>query len=413
MLSANSALRSRNFTALWLGQILSRLGDSIMMVMLPLIVYSLFNSSLTMGYVMALMVIPQVIFLPFTGFLVDRLPRVRLMMVTDTIRLCFLAVLTLLSIYGDLNRMVIYTYAVLAGTMAALFQPAYSAVRAQIFTPDIRNSANALTQMGEQFARLVGPSLGGVIISFTSTAWGFGLDAVTFLISVLSLAVLSRSCPPEQKPDGAADAEGEHLVRKFARELTGGYRELRKHPWLWITILVFAVVNIMFSSYFTILLPWLVKDKLHQPSYIYGLLITANGVGSLLSAFLFGLRRTWHRRGIIAYAGVAVAGLFLVSIVFVGLLPYLVLAMSVNGAMIMLIGLIWESSLQELIPLEFFGRVASLDGMGSIALLPVGYIITGWLTQNIGGTITMASEAILLTIITAGALLIPSIRKFD
>jgi len=303
MLNVNSALKSKSFTALWIGQMASRLGDSIMTVMLPLIVYSLSGSTLTMGFVMALMIIPQVIFLPFTGLLVDRVSRVKVMIITDAIRFGFLITLTCLSAFGDLNTTVIYAYALLAGTMAALFQPAYSAMRAQIFTADIRNSAISLTQMGEQLARLIGPSLGGVIVSFMSISIGFGLDALTFLISIISLTTLKLASLPGNNSNLTVDDRAKHPVSRFAYDLLGGYRELRKHSWLWITILVFAFGNILTSGFTAILLPWLIKVHLNKPAYTYGLLVTANGLGSLVMGFMFSLRQTWHRRGIIAYVG--------------------------------------------------------------------------------------------------------------
>lgn len=413
MLSVNSALRSKSFTALWIGQMLSRLGDSIMTVMLPLIVYSLYGSTLTMGFVMALMIIPQVILLPLTGLLVDRVSRVKVMIITDVIRFGLLMALTCLSAFGDLNKTIIYSYALLEGTMAALFQPAYSAARAQIFTPDIRNSAISLTQMGEQLARLIGPSLGGLIVSFTSTSIGFGLDALTFLFSVISLTTLKLAGSPANSLNLTVDAKAKHSVSRFANDLLGGYRELRKHPWLWITIIVFAFGNILLSGYISILLPWFIKVHLNKPAYTYGLLVTANGIGALIMGFLFSLRQSWHKRGIITYVGSSIAGIVLLSVTFSNWVPFIILAMVVIGALMMMFGLIWEASLQELIPLEFFGRVASLDMMGSFVLLPVGYIISGWLSQYVGGITTMAGEAIIFTILCLLLLLIPAIRKFD
>jgi len=110
---------------------------------------------------------------------------------------------------------------------------------------------------------------------------------------------------------------------------------------------------------------------------------------------------------------ITIAGIVFLTVTYVNWLPFMILAMAVNGAIFMLFGLIWESSLQEMIPLEFFGRVASLDMMGSIALMPVGYILTGWLSEYLGGITTMAGEAIILTILCLFSLMIPSIRKFD
>ena len=79
----------------------------------------------------------------------------------------------------------------------------------------------------------------------------------------------------------------------------------------------------------------------------------------------------------------------------------------------MMFGLIWEGSLQELVPAEAYGRVASLDMFGSWGLLPLGYLITGWLAQQIGGNLTILIEGIMMVIVAGSVLAVPGVRKFD
>ncbi|MBU3178461.1 MFS transporter [Clostridium estertheticum] len=112
------------------------------------------------------------------------------MSIADVVRLITLSIIFIFSISNSINISIIYTYAVISGTMTSIFQPAYSATRAEVFTKEIRNAANSLTQISEQFVKLVGPSLGALIISFTSISIGFGIDAATLLISVVSLIFL-------------------------------------------------------------------------------------------------------------------------------------------------------------------------------------------------------------------------------
>lgn len=79
----------------------------------------------------------------------------------------------------------------------------------------------------------------------------------------------------------------------------------------------------------------------------------------------------------------------------------------------MVFGLIWETSLQELVPQEAFGRVSSLDMLGSFALLPLGYILVGWLADIIGGTQTIAIFSSLGILCVISIMFIPGVRKFD
>ncbi len=401
---------SSAFTALWFGQSLSRFGDSLLFVILPLVVYSVSRSTLTMGVVMALFMLPMVLLLPITGLIADRMPRVPLMIWSDVVRFFLLGAMTVLAELHLLHISAICGFAFLFGMMDAVFQPAYSAVRAQVFTVDIRNAANSLTQISTQAAQLVGPALGGVIVSVWSVAVGFGVDAVTFLISIISLLFL-RIDPLEARASTSTEYHAGGL-QQFFHDLLEGYRELRKHDWLWMTILAFAFVNIAYGGVISILVPWLVKIHFAFSDTVYGLLMSASGGGAILSAFIFGRRQVWHHRGVLAYIGVAISGVSLTGLAVFHAITWLVVCMVLNGSGIMLFGLVWEGSLQELVPAGAYGRVASLDMLGSYALLPVGLLFTGWLSTSIGGVTAIWSEGIVVVVLALFMLCLAPIRHF-
>ncbi|MNP71221.1 hypothetical protein D3C76_1675770 [compost metagenome] len=79
----------------------------------------------------------------------------------------------------------------------------------------------------------------------------------------------------------------------------------------------------------------------------------------------------------------------------------------------MMFGLIWETSMQEMVPQETFGRVASLDMLGSFALLPIGYIVVGWLADSIGGLQTIALFASIGTLAVLAVMFTPAVRNYD
>ncbi|OOQ96638.1 MFS transporter permease [Bacillus cereus] len=141
--------------------------------------------------------------------------------------------------------------------------------------------------------------------------------------------------------------------------------------------------------------------------------MAASGAGAVIAALIFGGRQQWHKRGLLAYGGVLISGMALLIMPFVSWAPALIGLMVIEGFGIMIFGLIWETSLQELVPEEAFGRVASLDMLGSFALLPLGYVVVGWLATVIGGKITIITLAILVLITIGMALSVPSIRWFD
>ncbi|MCU4765952.1 MFS transporter [Bacillus toyonensis] len=397
---------SRHFKFLWIGQLLSTLGSSITMVILPVVVYSLTGSTVVMGMTMAMYMLPNILALPFAGLVVDRIDRVKLMLFTDIIR-CIVMLLLASLIFTDLLTIrLLYVLVAVYGLMEGIFQPAYSAVRAKVFVPEIRNAANALTQMSNQGIRLIGPALGGLIVSVASAGIGFGLDAATYLLSFLCLLFLKEIKFKKIK-----------LIEKskvdYKKEFMEGVLVLKSHPWLWITILVFSFVNICYAGIIVVLIPWLFNIHHHFEAYVYGLGMASSGGGAVIAALIFGGKERWHKRGLLAYGGVLISGFALLVMPFIYWAPALIFLMAIEGFGMMIFGLIWETSLQELVLEEAFGRVASLDMLGSFALLPLGYVVVGWLANVIGGEVTILMLALFVIFTIVIALSVPSIRKFD
>ena len=398
--------KSRHFTFLWIGQLFSVLGSSITMVILPVVVYTLTGSTVVMGTTMAMYMLPNILVLPFSGLIVDRTNRVKLMLFTDMLRCILMITLAMLMFTDTLTITILYVLVAIYGLMDGLFQPAYAAVRARVFVPEIRNAANALTQMSNQGVRLIGPALGGLIVSVASAGIGFGLDALTYLLSFICLLFLK---------DVTAKKVQEQTNQKmnFKKDFTEGIVVLKSHPWLWITILAFSFINICHAGIIVVLIPWLFNIHHQFEPFVYGIGMACSGGGAVVAALIFGGRQRWQRRGLLAYGGVLISGMSLFLMSFVSWAPGLVGLMALEGFGIMIFGLIWETSLQELVPEEAFGRVASLDMLGSFALLPLGYVAVGWLANIIGGTVTIIILAIAAIVVVAIALLVPSIRKFD
>ncbi|MCU5515875.1 MFS transporter [Bacillus wiedmannii] len=397
---------SRHFKFLWIGQLLSTLGSSITMVILPVVVYSLTGSTVVMGMTMAMYMLPNILALPFAGLVVDRIDRVKLMLFTDIIRCILMLLLASLILMDLLTITILYVLVAFYGLMEGIFQPAYSAVRAKVFVPEIRNAANALTQMSNQGIRLIGPALGGLIVSVASAGIGFGLDAVTYLLSFFCLLFLSEIKFKKVKPIEKRKVD-------YKQEFMEGILVLKSHPWLWITILVFSFVNICYAGIIVVLIPWLFNVHHHFEAYVYGLGMASSGVGAVIAALIFGGKERWRKRGLLAYGGVLISGCALLIMPFITWAPALIGLMAIEGFGMMIFGLIWETSLQELVPEEAFGRVASLDMLGSFALLPLGYVVVGWLATVIGGKITIITLAILVLVTIGIALCVTSIRRFD
>lgn len=412
---------SRAFPFLWLGNLVSFLGSSVTMVILPVLVYTLTGSTTTMGFVMAVYMLPNVIMLPISGHIVDRYDRVKIMMAADIARFAIMIVISVLSLSGMLSIPLLYIFMGFYGMFDGLFRPAYAATQASVFTPEIRITANSLTQMSLQTVRLIGPTLGGLIITHMSSGVGFGLAAFTYLFSLVCLFYLRKVLMPRRQTKTSEDSielpESSDAAAPASTDWKEDFKEgiavLRSHPWLWITILTFSFFNICYAGVTSILVPWLFKVHHDWPPYIYGLAVTFSGAGAILAGLLYGMRQKWANRGLLAYGGILVSCTSLFLLPFAPNAAAAIGLFALEGFGLMIFGLIWEISLQELVPQEAFGRVASLDLLGSFALLPIGYILVGWLADLIGGVATIFIFTGLGIACAASVLCIPAIRKFQ
>jgi len=402
---------SQAFLFLWLGHLISFLGSSITMVILPVLVYSLTGSTTTMGFVMASYMLPNVLMLPISGQIVDRYDRVKIMMIADISRFFIMLATALLALSGLLSIPILFMLVACYGLLDGLFQPAYSAVRATVFTPDIRVAANSLTQMTTQAVRLIGPALGGLLITRWSAGIGFGIDAFTYALSLICLIYLRKKVTYRLRNTSTPSQLS--ISPHWKDDFKEGIAVLRGHPWLWITILAFSFINICYSGIVSVLIPWLFKVHHGWDPYLYGLAVTFSGVGAIIGGLMFGMRSKWKHRGIMAYGGAFISGCALMAVAFVPSAVWAIALFALEGFGLMIFGLIWEISLQELVPQEAFGRVASLDMLGSFALLPIGYIAVGWLADVIGGIATIGICAGVGMATIAFVLSIPAIRKFQ
>jgi len=168
------------------------------------------------------------------------------------------------------------------------------------------------------------------------------------------------------------------------RDLREGIGTVLASPWLWITIAIAALGNVTLSGPISVALPFLIKDNLRLDVAALGLLQSMFSVGSVAGAVWLGRSAKLRRRGPIAYGAWMVGGLMTLAFGLPISIVAIALAALINGVSFSFFGLIWTNTLQELVPREVLGRVSSIDYFGSFVLLPVGYGVAGWATEQFG-----------------------------
>ena len=395
-----SALRSRPFRLLWLGQTISVLGDGLVLVAIGLYVTRLTGDPADVGLVLAAYSLPLVSLLLIGGVIADRVPRRRVMIAADAVRGVVHGLLALLIATGAVRIWHMVVVGVLFGTGEAFFQPAYTGLVPQTVPEDEIQAAQALGGVSRELAAFVSPALATLLVLTVGGATAFALDAATFVVSALTLSRVRA------RPRGEA-SEGGGLWR----ELLQGWSAVRQRTWVWATVAAFAVaVLVAYAPFFV--LGATVARHVYGSEAVFGLTNATWGAGTVLGA-LAGAR--WRPRRPI-FTGVMLATMFPAEVALFGAGPPPLLLYSgtvVSGLAIGLFGVWWETALAQRIPPHLLSRVSAWDVMGSLALMPVGYLLAGPAASMLGDVRVLVGGGVVGTLAILLAVLPASTRNLS
>jgi MFS family permease len=388
--------RHREFRLLLAGQSASTLGDRIVIVALALYVTDIGSPS-DVGIVLAAHALPLVGFLLIGGVWADRLPRHRVMLATDLIRFALHALLAALIFTGNAEIWAIAVIEALFGTAEAFFRPAYTGLVPQTVPEDEIQQAKATLATVEMVTEFAGPALATALVLGVGPGSAFAIDAATFLVSA---AFLVRLRPRERGEMGERST--------VLSELREGWAEVRSRDWIWVIILAFSVALL------TSLGPWqtlgpTVSIEHYDTRATFGIAASVLGLGTIIGAVIGFRWRPRHpmRAGMLMVLTWPVA----VASFALGLpVPLVLLSFLANGVGFALFGIWWETALAERVPPHTLSRVTAYDWMGSLALLPLGYVLAGPLGEALGATEVLLGGSLLALASLLGALLVRDVR---
>lgn len=399
------AFRHRRFALLWVGQTVSAFGDSLHRLALVWWVMQKTGSGLAMGTVMVCTLVPMVPCLLIGGALVERVGAVRLMLVSDVARFILTALLAYLMAVDQLTNGHVYVFATLFGFVASFFSPAAAALLPTLVTKDDLPSANSLTAISRQVGTIAGPMAAAAIISLGKSELAFAIDAVTYVISAVSLLPLLRRAARvagagEQPPSVVAD-------------VLDGIAYVKREPWLWISILAFFLINPAAAPIVAVVVPYVIIQDNHQGAAVLGLVQASLALGTVAAAVWLGRRPRLARRGVVVYKCVIAVGLASIGFGF----PIPTFAMAALAAFVgfcnSMLFLAWLSLLQDLVPAEKLGRVYSIDMMTAIVPIPIGMAVVGWGIDRMEAWAICLIAGGIVIVSAMLALLHPQIRSID
>jgi MFS family permease len=406
--SLTAPLRQRDFRLLWMGMSVSLLGDGFFLVAVAWETFGLSNRPASLAYVGVALSLPQVAMLLVGGAVSDRLGSRPILICADLARAAAVGALAALAASGGLRLWELYLAAATLGVAAAFAAPAFDAVIPRLVPEDQLHQANAI----EQFVRpatiqLAGPALGGLAVATIGSVGALAFDAGTFVFSAWCMIRMSSL----RRTRASADSSSE--VGAISQDVRQGLRYVRRHVWLWGTFLSATFTYLLFIGPTQVLLPYIVRNTLHQSASAYGLVLAAGGVGALIGAVAMGRAREPRRPMTWIYlwwtvATLAVAGYGL----FEEMWGLVVAALVINGAEA--VGaVVWVTTKQRRVPRSMLGRVSSVDWMVSTALLPLSYALTPPVAHLLGAQTTLVLAGTVGAAVTLGFLFLPGMRRSD
>lgn len=367
------SLQYRNYRLFFTGQSISLIGTWMQRIALPWLVYHMTGSAFLLGLVGFAGQIPTFLLSPVAGVIIDRFSRYKVLLITQILSLVQASVLAVLALTGVIQIWHIVLLSVIFGCINAFDTPSrHSFVIEMVEKKEVLGNAIALNSLMFNGARLIGPSIAGVMLATTGEGVCFLINAISYIFVIGSL--LMMHIPKKEFP---------RKETKILKELKEGFNYTFGFQPIKHLILLLAVVNLMGASY-QVLMPVFAKEVLHGGSDIYGFLMAAAGFGALIGAAYLASRESVLRLGRIIPTAATVFGAGLVALAFTNIIPVTIGLMFIIGLGLMLNSASCNTILQTITEDQMRGRVMSFYTMAIMGTAPFGSLLAGSLAKLIG-----------------------------
>jgi MFS family permease len=390
--------KSRDFSLLWAAGLISYFGSMITYVAVPFQIKELTDSYVAVAISGLVEIVPLVIFGLYGGVLADALDRKKLIWVTEALSLLFTGILLINAMMDSPNLLLIYIVSGLFAATSGLRQPAMQAALPRLVDHEDMTAAAALMSLRWQVGVIVGPAVGGILISSYSVAVGYAADIATFIVSIALIAFMKKIPPSHEAEAPSLSALIDGVKYAFSRkDLLGTY---------------LIDLAAMFFAMPTALIPFW-ADQLGAP-WALGLLYAAGTIGSIAITLTSGWTKNVHFYGrAIMWAAIGWG----VAIALSGATNYLwlvLLFLTLAGASDMISALFRSAMWNQTIPDNLRGRLAGIELL-SYSLGPLaGQMRAASMAAVTTLSISVTSGGIICVIVVVLlASFLPDFRKFD
>ena len=395
-----AALKYYNYRLWFVGQIVSLVGTWMQSTAQGYLIYQITGSPVYLGLVGFVGGAPALLFTLFGGVIADRLPRRKLLVITQTAMLILAFILAGLTFTNTVKPWQILVLAFLLGVANAFDAPARTSFVLELVNRENMTNAIALNSTMFNIATVVGPSVAGLTYAAIGPAWCFTLNGLSFIAVIVAL--LFMRIQHQEKPERHATA---------LAELGEGIRYVLNDRMILSLIASVGVVSIFGIGMMNLLPAW-ARDVMHGDVTTNGWLISARGLGSLVSALMlayWGLRKV---RGQLWTIGAFVMPVALFVFAWIRWLPLSLVTLVVVGWGFMMVLNNSQAIVQSIVSDRLRGRVMGVYTLVFFGSMPIGSLLAGALAEKIGEPLTVMVGAGLLMVLAITAwLFLPDIRK--
>lgn len=367
------ALTHKNFRYFWIGQCASLIGTWMQSIGQSWLVLSITNSPFLLGVLGTVQFIPITVFSLFAGVIVDKFSKKKLLIFTQTFSMILAFILAFLVFTNTVKYQYILILAFLLGCINCIDMPTRQSFTVEIAGKQDLMNAIALNSATFNLARILGPSIGALVMAYFGAGWCFLFNGFSYLAVLYGLYNIKvESYVRVQKKDS-----------NVIREIKDGLKYVRSSKVLTETVLIISVIGI-FGFNYNVLVPSFAKLVLHGNEKTYGVLMSFLGFGSLIGAIFVSMRSRKGPKSEVIFISSMIIALMLVLNGLNSNLIITAVVLAFTGVFNILFSTTSNSTLQLNSKDEYRGRVMSIYSFVFAGSTPIGSTFTGWVCDKFG-----------------------------
>lgn len=382
------ALKHKNFRYFWIGMCVSLVGTWMQNIAQPWLAYSLTQSPLLLSLIGALQYTPAMLLSLFAGVVIDRFPKKKLIVITQSASLVTTLILATLVWSGSIRYWHIAVIATIMGIINTLDMPARQAFVAELVGKEDLMNAVALNATVFNLARVIGPAIAGLVMGYAGIATCFFANAISFGAVLVGLFfVKAIEIPREKNPN-------EQILKNIKEGLMYIYRT----PILFNTVLTTAIVS-TFAMNFSVLVPVFSKVVLKQGETGFGFLMSFMGIGAFLGAMSIASSSKTGPKKFHQNVTPIFVGVFLILTAFGNYYIFTAFMLSITGFFFVAFNSTNNSAIQLNSPNEYRGRIMSVYNLVFIGSTPLGNLYAGYFADRFGPNVGFIACGIAIIIL--------------